>query len=170
MGEREVGRSKNMSAGTTSVRPTSPIRSARHKTGTYVPDTRQTNKRMSVNRYEPIVQPSNGERARAKIFPPPRSLAPLDLRDGRPLGRLKTIVLSLRSLRSSDPAPRRGLALAGVPAPTDAPCSTTTSALHRVRPLYGHDAKGQGRAATARRCGSLASGTDQLVCARGRDC
>ena len=49
-----------------STRPTSPMLSARHEVGTYVSDTRQTNKRMSVNRHEPIVQHSNGEPARAK--------------------------------------------------------------------------------------------------------
>ena len=84
-----------------------------------------------------------------QILPPPRSLAPLDLRNGGPLRWLKATPFSLRSPRPSDPAPRRGLALTGVPAPKHVPCSTSTSALHRARPVCGHGAKGRGRAATA---------------------
>ena len=41
-----------MSAGAISSRSTSPMHSAHHKAGTYVSDTRQTNKRMGVNRHE----------------------------------------------------------------------------------------------------------------------
>ena len=84
-----------------------------------------------------------------QILPPPRSLAPLDLRNGGPLRWLKATPFSLRSPRPSDPAPRRGLALTGVPAPKHVPCSTSTSALHRARPVCGHGAKGRGLAATA---------------------
>ena len=64
--------------------------------------------------------------------------------------------------RPSDPAPRRGLALAGVPAPKHAPLSTRSSAFHRSRSLYGRDAKERGRAATAWPCGGPASGTTRL--------
>ena len=64
-----------MTVGATSIRSTSPMRSAHHEPDTYVSDARQTNKRMSVNRYEPIVQHSNGESARAKSsHRPDRSL------------------------------------------------------------------------------------------------
>ena len=67
-----------------------------------------------------------------QIILPPRSLAPLDLRNGRPLGHLNTTAFPLRSPRPSDPSPHRSLALAGVPAPRDAPRSTSTSAFHRA--------------------------------------
>ena len=40
-----------MPLGAASIRMTSPMRSARHEVGTCVSDTRQTNRRMSVNPY-----------------------------------------------------------------------------------------------------------------------
>ena len=83
-----------------------------------------------------------------QVLSTPRSLAPLELRDGRPLGRLRTIAFPLRS--SPHPSPkmtRRVLTPTGVPALKDAPRSTSTSALHRHRPACDHDA-GHGRAAT----------------------
>ena len=79
----------------------------------------------------------------------PRSLAPLELRDGRPLGRLRTIIFPLRSPHHSPKMARRVLTLTGVPALKDAPRSTSTSALHRHRPVRNHDA-GHGRAAAPR--------------------
>ena len=75
-----------------------------------------------------------------QIIAPPRSFAPLDLRNGRPLGHLNTTAFPLRSPRPSDPSPRRSLALAGMPAPRDAPRSTSTRAFHRARPMRGRDA------------------------------
>ena len=98
------------------------------------------------------------------VLSSPKSLAPLELRDGRPLGRLGTIAFPLSSPHPSPEMTRRGLALAGVPAPRDAPCSTSTSALHRARPLYGHDAKGHGRAATAWPWGGTASALTPTQC------
>ena len=107
-----------------------------------------------------------------QILPPPRSLAPLDLRNGRPLGQLKTTVFPLCSPRSSDPVPRRGLALAGVPAANDAP-----SARARARsidpdrcPLYAGKTQ-KGRAAQPRRgvVGALRAASTSFVRTRGRD-
>ena len=63
---REANKPKNMSVGTTLANSTSPVRSARHEAGTYVPHNRQTNRRMRVNRYTPIAQHSNCERVCAK--------------------------------------------------------------------------------------------------------
>ena len=82
-----------------------------------------------------------------QVLSTPRSLAPLELRDGRPLGRLRTIAVPLRSPHPSPKMARRVLTPTGVPALKDAPRSTSTSALHRHRPACDHDA-GHGRAAT----------------------
>ena len=82
-----------------------------------------------------------------RVLPTPKSLAPLELRDGRPLGCLRAIAFPLRSPHHSPKMARRVLTLTGVPALKDAPRSTSTSALHRHRPVRNHDA-GHGRAAT----------------------
>ena len=82
-----------------------------------------------------------------RVLPTPKSLAPLELRDGRPLGCLRAIAFPLRSPHHSPKMERRVLTLTGVPALKDAPRSTSTSALHRHRPACDHDA-GHGRAAT----------------------
>ena len=58
-------------------------------------------------------------------------------------------VFPLRSPHHSPKMARRVLTLTGVPALKDAPRSTSTSALHRHRPLRNHDA-GHGRAAAPR--------------------
>ena len=58
-----------MPIGASSIRSMSPVRSTHHEAGTYVSDTRQTNKRMSVNRYESILQHSNGEPAQSSHRP-----------------------------------------------------------------------------------------------------
>ena len=84
-----------------------------------------------------------------QVLSTPKSLAPLELRDGRPLGRLRTIVFPLRSPHHSPKMARRVLTLTGVSALKDAPRSTSTSALHRHRPVRDHDA-GHGRAAAPR--------------------
>ena len=42
-----------------------------------------------------------------QIFPPPRSLAPFDVRNLRPLGLLNTTAIPLRSPRTSDPGALR---------------------------------------------------------------
>ena len=84
-----------------------------------------------------------------RVLPTPKSLAPLELRDGRPLGCLRTIAFPLRSPHHSPKMARRVLTLTGVPALKDAPRSTSTSALHRHRPACDHDA-GHGRAAAPR--------------------
>ena len=82
-----------------------------------------------------------------QVLSTPRSLDPLELRDGRPLGRLRTIAFPLHSPHPSPKMTRRVLTPTGVPALKDAPRSTSTSALHRHRPACDHDA-GHGRAAT----------------------
>ena len=84
-----------------------------------------------------------------RVLPTPKSLAPLERRDGRPLGCLRTIAFPLRSPHHSPKMARRVLTLTGVPALKDAPRSTSTSALHRHRPVRNHDA-GHGRAAAPR--------------------
>ena len=119
--------------GVGSIEPTSPTRSARHEVGTCVSDTRQTNRRRRVISTTSDCTPQQWRTCACQIFPPPRSLAPFDVRNLRPLGLLKTTAIPLRSPRTSDPAPRRDLALTGVSAPKDAPRSTSTSALHRAR-------------------------------------
>ena len=82
------------------------------------------------------------------VLSTPRSLAPLELRDGRPLGCLRAIAFPLRSPHPSPKMARRVLTPTGVPALKDAPRSTSTSALHHQhRPACDHDA-GHGRAAT----------------------
>ena len=122
------------------IEPTSPTRSARHEVGTCVSDTRQTNRRRRVISTTSDCSPQQWRTRACKILPPPGSLAPFDLRNLRPLRLLKTTAIPLRSPRTSDPAPRRDLALTGVSAPKDAPRSTSTSALHRARPMRGRDA------------------------------
>ena len=102
---------------------------------------------------------SNGETSAQQCLSPPTSLAPLELRDGRRLRRLDTTTFRLCSLQPSHLTLHRVLALAGAPAPNDAPYSTSTSALNRVRPLHGHAAKGRGRTATAWPCGRPSSAT-----------
>ena len=89
-----------------------------------------------------------------QVLSTPRSLAPLELRDGRPLGRLRTIAFPLHSPHPSPKMTRRVLTPTGVPALKDAPRSTSTSALHRHRPACDHDA-GHGRAATPWTSGAL---------------
>ena len=89
-----------------------------------------------------------------RVLPTPKSLAPLELRDGRPLGCLRAIAFPLRSPHHSPKMARRVLTLTGVPALKDAPRSTSTSALHRHRPACDHDA-GHGRAATPWTSGAL---------------
>ena len=74
-------RAGKMPIGAASIRSTSLMRSARHKVGTCVSDTRETNGRMRVNRYESIVQRSNGGISAHQFLSPPRSLAPLTLRN-----------------------------------------------------------------------------------------
>ena len=86
-----------MPVGAASIRLTSPMRIARHEVGTCVSDTRQTNGRIRANRYEPIVQHRNGEISAHQFPALPSSLAPLDLRNGQPLGRLKTTAFPLHS-------------------------------------------------------------------------
>ena len=135
--------------GVGSIEPTSPTRSARHEVGTCVSDTRQTNRRRRVISTTSDCTPQQWRTRSCQIPPPPRSLVPFDLRNLRPLGLLKAIAIPLRSPRTSDPAPRGALALTGVPALKDAPRSTSTSALHRHRPVRNHDA-GHGRAAAPR--------------------
>ena len=82
-----------------------------------------------------------------RVLPTPKSLAPLELRDGRPLGCLRTIAFPLRSPHPAPKIARRVLTPTGVPALKDAARSTSTSALHRHRSACDHDA-GHGRAAT----------------------
>ena len=156
-----------MPIGAASIRSTSLMRSARHKVGTCVSDTRETNGRMRVNRYAPIVQRSNGGISAHQFISPPRSLAPLALRNwqlataGAPQDdRIPTP--HSPGVPSNPALRRRGLALAGVPAPKHPPLSTSSSAFHRSRSLYGRDAKERGRAATAWHCGGPASGTTRL--------
>ena len=125
------------------IEPTSPTRSARHEVGTCVSDTRQTNRRRRVISTTSDCTPQQWRTRVCQILPPPRSLAPFDLRNLRPLGLLKTTAIPLRSPRTSDPAPRRDLALTGVSAPKNAPRSTSTTALHRARPMRGRDAENE---------------------------
>ena len=166
--EPEVGRRAGKDVGRRHLNQVDEPDEQRAPRGRYLRVRHQTDEQAHERESVRVNRTAHQRRTRAcQILPPPRSLTPLGLCNGRPLGRLKTTTFPPRSPQPSDPEPRRGLALAGVPAPNDAPFSTSTSALHRSRPLYRHDAKGQGRAATARRCGGLASGTDQLCTCSG---
>ena len=109
-----------------------------------VSDTRQTNRAWGLIRVESDVHNSNGERERAKSsHRPDRSPRSSYARDDR----WDDSKMSHPPSAAPDPLIRRlrrCLALAGVPAPKNAPFSTSTSALTRVQPLHGHVAKGQG--------------------------
>ena len=140
-----------MSVGTTLANSTSPVRSACHARGQYLCATQHTDE--SVHEASSVQANRTAQQLRTRacqILPPPRSIVPLELRNGQPRGHLNTTAFPLRSPQQpSDPMPRRGLALAGVPAPKDVPCSTSTSTsalYHRAWSVYGHGTKGQGRA------------------------